>query len=213
MPEWKFTDIFKPLITLFQPTTSYNKSDKKPDNDNTFCKAGGIGMLPINLAVEWFIGEADYIKGTKKKSSNALVEETRRKFISVMHDEVNEAVNYDENFLRIMENARISHDVPLKNTVGIINEQVYIHEDNRNIDNLVARLDSNVQRIIKKHFGEKYAEDLKGLSIGRKVLERVRSRCIEEANNTEHNVPNADEVHDIAVPNVPSLAKSNNAIK
>lgn len=192
MSEWKFTDIFKPLTALFQPTTTSDNEPvggNEPHNGDTYCKYGGVKGPPINPAIVWF---KDQLKDTKRELYDDLAKAPNKKFLNMMYGEVNHRISTSEKLMKEMERVRIAGAIPIKNTVGINDGQVYIHEANKDMDNLAAKMDSDVQQIVKKHFGEKYAEELKGISIGNKVLERVRFHYLQEEKGSKYNV-NADD--------------------
>lgn len=225
MSEWKLTDIFKPFTAIFQPTSTYdNKLDDKSLGDEPqvynnpiYCEYGGTMEPKTHPAVEWFIRQvAERKKAIAEKSPDQfpeLEEALMEQFTHFMRYKFGLTVDKTDNLLRAMEKSRISAGIPLKDIVATTdNKKVHIFEENQNIDNLAAQLDSKVEYIVEEHFGKKDAGDLKDISMGNYLLNHVRSRCLEEANSKEHNIPVTDVTQNsVAVPNVPLVRTNNTA--
>lgn len=211
MAESILTKIFKSLISPFQLTSSVDdKSAADNNKSKAYCEWDGAIEPDTHPAVEWFIKEVtERKKALAEKSPDEL-----KQFSNYMRFVFIKTVDKDDDLLRAMEQSRLSTGTPLGDIVAITNNnRVHIFEDNQNIDNQVARLDSRVQDIVKKYFGEKDADDLKDISMGNYLLNHVRSKCLQEANSKEHNVLGTDAVvHDVIAPTMPNvpLAKSNN---
>ncbi|MEK6745695.1 MAG: hypothetical protein AABY33_01500 [Pseudomonadota bacterium] len=220
MSEWKFTDIFKPLTALFQPTTtSDNRSvdGNKPHNGDTYCKYGGVKESDIHPSVEWLIKEVDIRKKASAEKSPEQFPELEAGLMQLFsnfmnHNYNDETMHKNDHLFRAMEKARIAGGIPPENVYSTYNnEKVYRHDDNKTIGNLVEQVDLMMQNIIKEYFGAKDAEILKDISIGRNLLKHVRTKCVQEANITEHDVPSTDAIgQDITAPNIPVSAKSGN---
>ena len=207
------------MISPFQLTSSADNKPAADNNKNTYCEWNGDDEPgKTHPAVEWYIKE---VQKRKKALAEKLPYEfpeleanLMNNFTNFMSKNYTRKINEDDKLLRAMEQTRISSWIPPENIHSISNnEQVYRHEDNIIIGKLVEQVDSRVNNIVKEYFGEKDAELLKDISLGRNLLERVRTKCVQEANNNKHNVPGADAVgHDVTAPNVPNapFAKSNN---